>query len=272
MENDISQESPREVPETPKMLSGWAYLNRYIRVFPVTSLITFISAMLFILVNIFSYREGEVFAYLRFGAVISEIGQILLWQGEIWRLAVNPYHHGGFLHIFFNLYALYYFGSFAEKFMGKWRYLAFVFICGTFQDTVCQITIEPGAIGISGIVFGLFGFLWIVREQDARIKAFLSNDLVKIMLIQLFIFIPLTLLKVINIANVGHFFGLIYGILFAFAFYRKPNRLKKTAFILFNLLIFPAIYQAYHPVNNPAWQEWHRMGEPTLQELIEREK
>lgn len=269
MENDHLPVNLPEVTIQEKQISGWKLFLGYIKVFPVTFFMMLISIILFILVSIYSRYEGD-FAYIHFGAVIGDIGQILLWQGELWRIAVNPYHHGGFLHIFFNLYALYYFGSLAERYMGKLPYLLFVLICGTFQVAFCDITTEPGAIGISGIIFGLFGILWVIKNQDPLIKRFMTTDLIKIMVIQLFIFIALTYLKVINIANIGHFFGLIYGIMFAFTFYRNPGRVKKIIFILLNLLIFPTIYQAYKPVNNPGWQEWHKMGEPKLNDLIKQ--
>jgi membrane associated rhomboid family serine protease len=271
MENEVLSENLPEQPVEKQDIKGWAFVFAYIKVFPVTSLMMIVSIVLFILVSIYSRFEGD-FAYLRFGAVIGNPGQILLWQGQLWRLALNPYHHGGLLHIFFNLYALYYFGSLAERFMGSWKLFVFVLLCGTFQAAFCQITIEPGAIGISGIMFALFGFLWIIKDQDKYIKSFLTQDIIKIMFVQLFVFIALTYFKVLNIANIGHFFGLLYGILFAYSFYLKPNLIKKIIFIILNLLIIPTFYQAYKPVNDPGWQEWHNAGEPTLQELLKENK
>ncbi|MFN8578703.1 MAG: rhomboid family intramembrane serine protease [Candidatus Sericytochromatia bacterium] len=260
--NDLDNFEPIE--EVEDELKGFQYFKAWIISFPITALCIFVPIILFLLVSYSTYFENTSYpeyvrnylAIVKYGGVLGGPAQELLWAGEVWRIFVNLFHHGGILHIFFNLYALYYFGSFTEKYLGSFKLLLFIFFCGLCQEIVCQLTIEQGAIGLSGIIFGLFGFLYIVSKFDEEIALIITPSLSKAMFIQLFLFIPLTYFELINIANVGHFSGLIYGILFALAFYYNPNIIKKISFLLLNVLIISGLYYVYKPINNAEYDKW----------------
>lgn len=262
--NNLDREVETFEEISTEEVSGFNFWKGWIISFPVTALCMLTAIILFCLVSYSTYFENtqyaehvrEYLALTKYGTALGGPAQQYIWEGQLWRLMVNLFQHGGILHIFFNLYALYYFGSFAEKFMGSIKYLIFIILCGLCQQIICQLTIEPGAIGLSGIIFGLFGLLFIVRKNDELISRVITPELSKAMFIQLFIFIPLTYFDIINIANVGHFSGLIYGMLFSLAFYNKPNIIKKTAFVILNLSIISGLYYVYLPINNPEYQEW----------------
>lgn len=261
VEQDLDNENQEE-------LSNSEYFKAWFITCPVTALCIVISIILFILVSYSTYFENTEYqehvrsylAFIKYGAVLGGPAQQLIWGGDLWRIFVNLFHHGGLLHISFNLYALFYFGSFAETYMGRIKYLLFIIFCGLCQEIVCQLTIEPGAIGLSGIIFGLFGLLYIVSKFDEEIRLFITPELSKAMFIQLVLFIPLTYFEIINIANVGHFSGLFYGMFFAGAFFYKPNIIKKFVFILFNLFIMSGLYYVYQPINNTEYNDWVKSG------------
>jgi membrane associated rhomboid family serine protease len=54
------------------------------------------------------------------------------WQENfrVWQFVTNIFMHGGFAHIFFNMYALWAFGSPLEQMWGKNRFLLFFFLSG----------------------------------------------------------------------------------------------------------------------------------------------
>jgi membrane associated rhomboid family serine protease len=247
--------------EEPK---GFEYLLGWIKTYPMTALLFLISISLFISVSYYETFEyskypsyvAEYLAIIKTGGVLGGPAQVLIWEGDIWRIFVNLFHHGNLMHIFFNLYALYIFGSFSELFLGKFKYLIFIILCGLFQQISCQLTIEPGAIGLSGIIFGLFGFLWMIKPLDPTIEKFMRPELIKLMLVQLVIFIPLTYFNFINIANVGHISGLVYGVLFGYIFFRKPTPLLLTILVLSHILILPSLFYIYKPIYNPEWKKW----------------
>ena len=47
-----------------------------------------------------------------------------------WQVITHMFMHGGFWHIFFNMYTLFIFGCVVERFIGTKKFLLFYFICG----------------------------------------------------------------------------------------------------------------------------------------------
>lgn len=81
-----------------------------------------------------------------------------------WQLVSYGFLHGGFAHLFFNMLALFMFGSRLEYTWGQKRYLIYYFTClvgaGIIQLFVATYAVNQGAgfyptIGASGGVFGL---------------------------------------------------------------------------------------------------------------------
>lgn len=249
--------------------TGLKYLTAWIKVYPITALIMIISISLFLAVEYFANFEyskfpdyvSEYLSIIKAGGVLGGPAQVLIWEGEIWRIFVNIFHHGNLMHIFFNLYALYIFGSFSERFLGKFKYLIFIIFCGIFQQISCQLTFEPGAIGLSGIIFGLFGFLWMIKPLDKDINNFMTPDVIKLMLVQLIIFIPLTYFNFMNIANVGHISGLIYGISFGYILFRNQHPALLTILVLSHILFLPSLFYVYKPIYNIEWKKWNQQKE-----------
>jgi rhomboid family protein len=67
---------------------------------------------------------------------------------EVWRLITFQFLHGGFLHIFFNMFALWIFGPLVEQQLGRKRYLAFYLTCGIFGGLMYLVLNLIGYIGI----------------------------------------------------------------------------------------------------------------------------
>ena len=77
-----------------------------------------------------------------------------------WQLLTYAFLHEGFMHIFFNMFALYMFGGAIERVFGARRYLAYYAVCvvsaALTQLLVAYLTGEfYPTIGASGGVFGL---------------------------------------------------------------------------------------------------------------------
>lgn len=49
---------------------------------------------------------------------------------KVWQLVTHLFMHGGFMHIFFNMFALVSFGSLLEQMWGSKKFLFFYFSCG----------------------------------------------------------------------------------------------------------------------------------------------
>ncbi|HEY6892610.1 MAG TPA: rhomboid family intramembrane serine protease [Rhodanobacteraceae bacterium] len=77
-----------------------------------------------------------------------------------WQLFTYAFLHGGLLHLFFNMFALYMFGSAIEQVFGARRYLVFYFVA-VVSAAITQLIVAVllhgvyPTIGASGGVFGL---------------------------------------------------------------------------------------------------------------------
>ena len=83
----------------------------------------------------------------------------LIADGQWWRLFTAMFLHAGLLHIGFNAYALYLFGTMMERELGTPRFVLIYFICG-FLASVASYAfgpVEAVGVGASGAIFGVFG-------------------------------------------------------------------------------------------------------------------
>ena len=78
-----------------------------------------------------------------------------------WQLITYSFLHGSMLHLFFNMLALWMFGSDIERVFGQRRYLTFYFCCvltaALVQLVVATLSGPPAypTVGASGGVFGI---------------------------------------------------------------------------------------------------------------------
>jgi rhomboid protease GluP len=137
----------------------------------------------------------------------------LIAAGQIWRLFTPMLLHGSVLHIAFNMYALYIFGTQLERFYGHGRYLVLYILAGFAGNVLSFAFSSANSLGASTAIFGLLGaegvFLyrnWKIFGESARRS--LQN---------------LVVLAIINLAigltggydNWGHLGGLLGGVIFA---------------------------------------------------------
>jgi membrane associated rhomboid family serine protease len=78
-----------------------------------------------------------------------------------WQLVSYSFMHGGYAHLFLNMFALYMFGPSIEELTGSRRFLVYYFVCvitaALAQLAVYEFVGGPpyGTVGASGGVFGL---------------------------------------------------------------------------------------------------------------------
>lgn len=79
---------------------------------------------------------------------------------QIWQLITYQFMHGGFAHIFFNMFILWMFGMEIENILGSKKFLYYYLICGVSAG-LAQLFISPLfsvpaiTIGASGAIFGV---------------------------------------------------------------------------------------------------------------------
>ncbi len=145
----------------------------------------------------------NVNAYLVLGAKVNT----LIAFGEYWRLITSMFLHADFMHIIFNMLALYILGRDIERFYGKRKFLFIYFFSGIFGAITSYVFIPNMSVGASGAIFGLMGAnLYLYKINPTVYKRIYGSDflvLIGINLVLGFVY-P-------NIDIAGHLGGLVAG-------------------------------------------------------------
>jgi membrane associated rhomboid family serine protease len=131
---------------------------------PVIKNLLIINGIVFFIQLIFDNTiEGRVILNKWFALNPINLDGIVNWpfNFQIWQLITYQFMHGGFGHIFFNMFALWMFGSSIEDVFGSKKFLIFYLLAGVSAGLL-QLFLSPilgGAyaptIGASGAVFGV---------------------------------------------------------------------------------------------------------------------
>ncbi|AET68747.1 putative membrane protein [Desulfosporosinus orientis DSM 765] len=142
---------------------------------------------------------------IAFGAKVNS----LILAGEVWRFFTSMFIHIGYLHLGFNLYALWVLGPFTEKLFGHWRFLVIYLLSGLGGSIASFFFTSGLSAGASGAIFGLLGaLLYYSLKRPWLWKSGLGMNLVLVLVIN-FGF-GLTQPGIDNFAHLG---GLLTGLL-----------------------------------------------------------
>lgn len=138
-------------------------------------------------------------------------------EGEPWRLLTSAALHGGIAHLAFNLWVIWLFGAHLEQVLGHVK-MAGIAIALALVASAAQYGLSGPAVGLSGIGYGLFTFLWVAGISQPQKYGTLSRSTIYMLGGMFFVFIGLTLLQVLSIANVAHGAGAAMGALLGVCF------------------------------------------------------
>lgn len=197
---------------------------------PVTKGLIFVSIVVAVITGLGSDR-GTFFQSLLFeswavvdGSLVPTGWQAIL-SGQFWRIFTPMFLHFDPFHILFNMYMLYHFGTQVESRIPTWKYLVLVLAmsaCANIGQVAWNDVTQSHAPfgGMSGVVYGLFGFIWIKSIFEPQERYFMPQQTVII----LGIWMLLGVFDVIShIANGAHVVGFISGCAFGYArtFYKS---------------------------------------------------
>lgn len=141
-------------------------------------------------------------------------------RGEVWRLFTPMLVHFGVTHVVFNMVMLYSFGGQIENRYGTLRMLLLVLVLAGLSNVGQAIAEGPGFGGMSGVVYGLFGFAWMRATYDPNSRLHLDQITV-LMLLVWFVLCIATEIPAFQpmlgrlfgggVANVAHAVGLVVG-------------------------------------------------------------
>jgi membrane associated rhomboid family serine protease len=175
-------------------------------------------------------------------------GGFEVFSGDYWSLFTSSFAHANLIHLFFNIYWLAILGGYTEERFGRRFYALLIVIC-TFCSSSLELCIagETG-IGLSGVVYGIFGFLWGTKLFGKQQHPVLDAKTIQLFLIWLFLCIALSATGTMAIGNVAHFSGLIVGILIALVCLKQSLIVKS---LLPAIIIVSAGTLFYSPWSEP---------------------
>ena len=149
-----------------------------------------------------------------------------------WTFLTSIFMHGGFFHLFVNMFSLFFIGTLLQKILGQKRYLYFYLISGLFAglffvgltfltkdfswaDSLVG-SVDSFAVGASGALFGLIGLMMFLTPNLPVYIMFIPIP-IKMKYAAPGMLIVLWLISVagnIPIGNTAHLGGLIAGLIY----------------------------------------------------------
>lgn len=128
-----------------------------------------------------------------------------------WRLLTSTLLHADVFHLAFNVYWLWVFGALLEVELGVLRYGCLLLVFAAVSSSA-QFATGVGGIGLSGIGYGLWGFLYAASRRSTRWHDVMDRKTTQLFAAWFFLCLGLTLLKVWSVANVAHGVGALAGL------------------------------------------------------------
>ena len=184
--------------------------RRGLSLIPVTCLFIGVSVAVTLLAHVPAWTPviAKLYFSTYFGKAFPEIR-----AGEVWRLVTPIFLHGGVLHLLFNMLWLYQLGGQIETQESSRSLAVMVLVFASICNTAQYLVSGPLFVGMSGVVYGLLGYIWMMTRFQAGTRYMLSEQTVMFMLLWL----GLCLVGIIpHVANTEHVVGILLGVVWGF--------------------------------------------------------
>ena len=139
-------------------------------------------------------------------------------SGQVWRLLTPIFLHFGMLHIAFNMMMFWQLGNLIENRFSARYLLALILAIGILSNLGQVLWTAPNFGGMSGVDYGLFGFLWIRGRFDRYAGWQLNQSTVT----QFLVWLVLCYTGMLGpIANAAHTVGLLVGMAWGYLSARR---------------------------------------------------
>jgi len=147
-------------------------------------------------------------------------------SGEIWRVFTPIFLHFNFLHILFNMFWfwLHDLGGQIEKRKGPKFFISFILLIALVSNLTQFTLTGPAFGGMSGVVYGLFGYVWVKTRLDPA-DGFRLDPMVAMIMFGFFLICFTGVFG--GIANWAHAGGLAVGLAWGYGSAYRWNQGRK---------------------------------------------
>ena len=150
----------------------------------------------------------------------------LLETYQWWRVIGPNLMHANAMHLLFNMAGWWFFAGMMERYFGSTVTIVLFLFSSIFTNIIYTAMWGPNFLGLSGILFAVFGFLWWIGILRPQWGLVLPKSIVIMFLISLAL--GFSGLLGPNISNAGHTLGLVSGILMALAMHQFSPAKRKA--------------------------------------------
>jgi len=206
----------------------------------ITGFIILVNILLFILSTILLIINPEFIKYLAIQP------DSIIHGRYLWTIVTSIFVHGGFFHLFINMFVLFSMGSLCERIIGRkrffWFYLLSGIIAGLLFITLAYLFGSPPygakifgspfdyAVGASGAIFGIAAlFMILIPKMRFSIIFLPFFSLPGYIMIPFVLFATWIVSSSVNfgIGNTAHLGGFLCGIIYGlYLRYKYPKRIN----------------------------------------------
>lgn len=172
-----------------------------------------------------------------------------LWQGsKPWSLLTSSFLHADVLHLAFNCYWMWRLGQVLEQEVSHVSYATLILVTTLFSSLAEFAVMGQIGIGMSGMVYGVFGFMLVGRDRHPVFRRVINSNTITLFFVWLVLCFALTHSKIMPVANFAHLGGLAAGVLSGLA--AGGRRFGKGLFAVLAVLLLAAFIPLF-------WAPWH---------------
>ncbi len=186
---------------------------------PCTIVLAALNVVVYVLLTLGGDTEDALYMLEKGAVYLPSIA-----AGEYYRILTSMFMHFGFMHLANNIFMLLILGRYAEKAIGKIKFVL-IYLIGGITGNLLSLAVEWGngdysvSAGASGAVFAILGALiWMAIKGRGYISGLTSQGLLFMAFISLY-----NGLANGGINNYAHLGGIAGGFLAALFLYRKKD-------------------------------------------------
>lgn len=193
-------------------------------------------------------------------------------NGKIWALITHNFIHIELWHVAANLYWFWIFGKEIEQAEGRWTLLAIIFTSSLFASESQMIFGGTAGIGLSGVVYALFGYILLREKTSEHYTTSISEKTRNFFWLWLVLCFGLTWLELLNAGNAAHVGGVVWG-MFAASMQNNSQRFRFALQSVVIMLFF--VFTMWQPWSTQWWLNraiaLHQIGQLNEAEALYQE-